>query len=112
MRSSTKLPLLGVADGCLGGDMDVRFDDDDLDRLETDSSFTAGHSAAIVKRYRRVLQHIRAALDERDLRAWPGLRFEQLERKRQGQYSMRLNDQFRLVVQLEGEAPKKVVRSE
>ena len=89
--------------------MDVRFDDADLDRLETDPSFTAGRSAAIVKRFRRVMQHIRAALDERDLRAWPGLRFEKLEGKRLGQYSMRLNDQFRLIVELEGESPKVVI---
>ncbi len=89
--------------------MDVRFNDDDLDRLETDSSFTAGRSAAVVRAFRKVMQHIRAAPDERDLRAWRGLRFEKLEGKRQRQYSMRLNDQYRLIVELEGESPKKVV---
>lgn len=89
--------------------MDVRFRDEELDRLETDGRFTAGHSAGIVKAFRKVLQHIRASFDERDLRAWPGLRFEKLEGSRQGQHSMRLNDQFRLIVELEGTSPKKVV---
>jgi toxin HigB-1 len=50
------------------------------DRLETDGRFTAGHSAAIVKAYRKVMQHIRAADDERDLRAWPGLNFKKFGR--------------------------------
>lgn len=91
------------------GEMDVRFDDDDLDRLETDSKFTAGCPAGVVKAFRRVMQYVRAASDERDLRAWPGLRFEKLEGKRLGQYSMRLNDQFRLIIELAGQSPKKVV---
>ncbi len=93
----------------LVGDMDVRFKDKNLDRLETDGRFTAGYSAAIVKAFRKVMQHTRASLDERDLRAWPGAHFEKLAPPREGQYSMRLNDQFRLIVELEGEAPQKVV---
>lgn len=89
--------------------MDVRFAKDDLDRLETDGHFTGGFSAAIVKRYRHLVAQIRYSRDEREFRAWPGLRFEKLEGKRAGQYSMRLNDQYRLIVELEGESPKKVV---
>ncbi len=89
--------------------MDVQFARDDLDRLETDSQFTAGFAAAIVKRYRRVVAHIRYSTDEREFRAWPGLRFEKLSGDREGQYSMRLNDQFRLIVELKGESPSKVV---
>jgi len=47
--------------------MEVRFDDDDdLDRLETDPAFTGGRPPAVVKAFRKVMQFIRAAADERD----------------------------------------------
>ena len=58
--------------------MDVRFEDGSLARLETDARFTANHSRAIVRSYRRVITYVRAAGDEH-LRAWPGLRFKRLE---------------------------------
>jgi len=89
--------------------MDVRFADDDLDRLETDPKFTARLPAEIVKAYRKVLNYIRQAADERDLRNWSSLHFEKLEADREGQHSLRLNRQWRLVVELEGLAPQKVV---
>jgi proteic killer suppression protein len=87
--------------------MEVEFDDRDLDRLETDPGFTAGHSQAVVRGYRKVLQAIRSALDERDLYALKGLRFEKLKGKRQHQHSLRINDQWRLIVEIRGEAPRK-----
>ena len=89
--------------------MDVAFKDQSLDRLETDASFSAGFSDAIVKAYRKRMQQIRAATDERTFYAHRSLRFEKLLGDRDGQYSMRLNDQWRLIVELRGEAPSKVV---
>src|SRR4051812_31249057 len=89
--------------------MDVRFDDSDLERLETDDSFTAGFGAPVVKAFRKRLQFIRGATDERDIRAWRSLHFEQLVGDREGQSSIRLNLQFRLIVVLEGEAPSKTI---
>lgn len=77
--------------------MEVEFKDGDLARLETDVLFDAGFSRPIVKAFRKRMQSIRAARDERDLRAIRGNRFEQLEGDRQGQYSIRLNDQYRLI---------------
>ena len=41
--------------------MDVRFKDPKLDRLETDPTYDAGFSQAIVTTYRRRIQVIRAA---------------------------------------------------
>ncbi len=89
--------------------MDVRFGDDDLDRLETDARFTAKLPPEVVTRYRKVLHFIRQAVDERELRAWPALHFEKLEEPMEGDYSMRLNRQWRVLADLEGTAPKKVV---
>ena len=46
--------------------MEVEFADDELDRLEVDRRFTAGHDGGVVKAFRKVMQAIRAAPDERD----------------------------------------------
>jgi proteic killer suppression protein len=89
--------------------MDVSFGDPSLDRLETDASFNAGFGDAIVKAFRKRMQQIRAASDERTFYAFRGLNFEKLKGGREGQCSMRLNDQFRLIVELHGTAPKKTV---
>jgi len=89
--------------------MDVAFKDRSLDQLETDASFSAGFGDAVVKAYRKRMQQIRAATDERTFYALRSLRFEKLEDDRKGQFSMRLNDQWRLIVELHGEAPKKTV---
>ena len=89
--------------------MDVAFKDGSLDQLETDASFSAGFGDAVVKDYRKRMQQIRAATDERTFYALRSLHFEKLEGDRKGQFSMRLNDQWRLIVELQREAPKKTV---
>jgi proteic killer suppression protein len=89
--------------------MDVRFADNDLDRLEVEPRFTARLPAEVVKAYRKVLNYIRQAADERDLRNWKSLHFEKLEADREGQYSLRLNRQWRVVVEFEGQSPTKTI---
>lgn len=89
--------------------MEVEFDNGDLDRLETDAQFSAGLSNEIVRAYRRRMLQIRAALDERDFYALKSLHFEKLKGGRDGQYSIRLNKQWRLVLELRGEHPCKIV---
>ena len=86
--------------------MDVVFSDDDLDRLEIDGHFTANLSQALVKAFRKKMQAIRAASDERDLYRQRSFNFEELQGKRKGQYSIRLNDQYRLVFGLTSGNPK------
>lgn len=90
--------------------MEVVFADADLDRLEVDPRFTAGHGGPVVRAYRRVMQAIRAAVDERDLYALKGLRLEKLKGDRRQQHSLRLNGQWRLIVEFEGEGASKKVR--
>jgi proteic killer suppression protein len=91
----------------LGG-VDVRFASADLDRLETDPAFSGGYGQAVVKAFRKRMQQIRAAPDERVFYQLKSLHFEKLQ-GRSGQHSMRLNDQWRLVIEFEGAAPAKVV---
>jgi proteic killer suppression protein len=90
--------------------MEVEFADESLDRLETDIRFDGGFERPIVKGYRKVMQIVRAAPDERDFYAHKSLHFEKLEGARAHQRSMRLTKKWRLIVELSGEAPNKVVK--
>lgn len=90
--------------------MRVEFDNDDLDRLETDPSFTMGLSDALVTVYHKRLQMIRSARDERDFYALKSLHYEKLQGKQQDGRSMRLNKQFRLVLEIRNTGSDKRVR--
>lgn len=81
--------------------MDVAFADDDLDRLDTDPVFTMGLAQSVVKAYRKRLQAIRSASDERDFYALKSLHYEKLKGRRQHQRSMRLNSQYRLILEVQ-----------
>ncbi len=87
--------------------MELEYARDDLDRLETDPNFLMGLPPAVVRAYRKRVQYIRAALDERDLRSWKSLHMEKLKGARQHQFSLRLNEQFRLIFEIVGEGPNK-----
>lgn len=89
--------------------MEVEFEDADLDRLEIDPSFNAGFAPEVVKGFRKAMQVIRAAVDSRDIAAMRSLSWEKLKGDREGQYSLRLNKQWRLVVRLKAVEGSKTV---
>src|SRR5438552_18509892 len=88
----------------------MRFTDKKLQRLATDDDYDAGFGYDVVTMFRRRVQLIRDALDERDFYRIKSLHFEKLAGDRAGQHSMRLNDQFRLIVTLEEATRPKVAR--
>ena len=90
--------------------MEVEFGDEKLDLLEIDPNFTSGYSQGVVKSYRKRMQLIRASPDERDFYKLKSLRFEKLEGKRKHQHSMRINDQYRLIVELLQHSKDKVIK--
>jgi toxin HigB-1 len=89
--------------------MDVDFEDASLKRLEADAGFTAGYDAAIVKAFRKRMQLIRAAVDERAFYNLKSLHYEKLKGDRDGQSSMRLNDQWRLILRIQQDKDGKTV---
>lgn len=95
--------VLQFRSGCpiLTNTMEVEFEDPDLDRLEVDPRFTAGFAAPIVRGFRKAMQAIRAAHDDRDLYASRGFRFKKLKGERNPVRSMRLNKQWRLYLVIE-----------
>jgi toxin HigB-1 len=82
--------------------MKPEFDSADLDRLETDAAFTAGYETDLIRGFRKIMQTIRAAPDERTFYALRGLRFKKLDGKRQHQHSLRINNHSSLIVELRG----------
>lgn len=82
--------------------MRIVFENDDLRRLAEDVSYVPRHwGADIIKAYRKKIQVLLAATDERDLYAMRSFRLEQLKGNRAGTSSIRLNDQFRLIIKFE-----------
>ena len=79
--------------------MRVEYENEELRLLAVDATYVAkGMNRDVIRAYRKTVQLIRAATDERDLYALRGLRLKQLQGDRAGRHSMRLNDQYRLIV--------------
>jgi len=89
--------------------MKVEFADGQLAQVETDPTATLGHGPPVDRGFRKVVQFIRAAMDERDLYAMNSLDFEKV-RGHQTLRTLRLNKQWRLFVELVGKGSEKVVR--
>lgn len=89
--------------------MDVEFSNSHLQTIESDPNDRGGYSTAIARAFRKVMRVIRAAIDERDFRAMRSLNFEKLKGNRDHQHSLRLNDQFRLIVEIKASTPKNIV---
>jgi toxin HigB-1 len=67
-----------------------------------------GFPSDLVKVARRKLGYLDAAVDLRDLQEPPGNRLEALKGDRQGQYSIRINDQFRICFRWTPQGPSDV----
>jgi proteic killer suppression protein len=83
-----------------------RFADSELEALESDGVMV---SEAVTKAFRKRMQVIHGARDERDFYALKSLHYEKLKGQRDHQHSMRLNDQYRLILEYEGTGPNKTV---
>lgn len=81
--------------------MKVRYANDDTMLIETDHAHKLRLPVAVVQSARRKIRIIRQATDERDLRSLRSLHYEKLGGKRDGQRSIRLNDQWRLLFKID-----------
>lgn len=89
--------------------MMVKYATDDLRRLVTDIGFTDGFGQDVIRAFRKRIQMIENAEDERDFYSLKSLHFEKLKGTRSHQHSMRLNDQWRLIVEIESGTPKNTI---
>lgn len=81
--------------------MRFQFDDEELQEVyEQPDAGVARFGRDLVRSYRKKVGVIAGADSELDLRAMRSLRFEKLIGSRAGQHSIRLNQQWRLIVEV------------
>lgn len=91
--------------------MNFRFKKERIEKLYLEEKGAEKYSKAVVEAFFRVMSIIAAAEDERDIRAFKSLRFEKLEgeRGKRGERSLRLNDQWRLIISIEYDEKGKLI---
>ena len=86
----------------------VEHADPNLAALERDASLDAGYEPGIGKKYRWIMQIVRQSVTRKNqLHQFNGLRLKKLERG--DDWSMRINDKFRLIVRFAGEEPNEII---
>jgi len=88
---------------------EIRFKDAQLERLEKSTKYDGAYQIGIGTIFRKRMQFIRDAADERDFYAMKSLHCEKLKGKREHQRSMKLNDQWRLIIEIVEGNPNKIV---
>jgi proteic killer suppression protein len=86
----------------------IRSFKDDVTRAAFEGEATKGFPADLLSVTRRKLQYLNAAVSLKDLRSPPGNRLEALKGDRDGQHSIRVNDQFRICFVWTAEGPTNV----
>lgn len=81
--------------------MKVRFGDDRLALVETNQAHRLKLPVQVVQVARRRIRFLREAQDERDLYSMVSLHYEKLTGVREGQRSIRLNDQWRILLEID-----------
>jgi proteic killer suppression protein len=81
--------------------MQIEFATDELRRLYEDPTFRLPRFGAdVIKAYRKKVGLLADAHDERDLFNMRSLHYKKLVADRTGQHSIRLNDQWRLILRV------------
>jgi toxin HigB-1 len=86
----------------------IRFGDDKLGKLYSEDSKSKEYPEGIRDAFLKRVRAIEAAADERDLRALKSIHFEKLKGVK-NRYSVRLNDQWRLILRFEKDSDGKTV---
>ena len=89
--------------------MRIVFADQALGLIETEKAGATRLPVAVIKSARRKLTVLRAAIDDRSLRNWKSLHYEKLRGDRDGLRSIRLNNQYRMVFELNEETNPQTV---
>jgi toxin HigB-1 len=80
--------------------MKIEFANERLLLLFTRDAHKLGLPIAVIKAAQLKLYEMEQAPDERSLRNWKGLRYKKLSGDREGQRSIRVNDQYRIVFEI------------
>ena len=90
--------------------MRISFRDDELRRLYEEADLRVPRLGPdVVRTFRKKVGFVEAAHSELDLRNYRALHFEKLAGNRKGQHSIRLNDQWRLILTIESDPGGRLV---
>lgn len=98
-----------LSTGTRGPPVRFRFSNKKLEALYTAEKDAHKFDRAVVDAFFDVMAMIEAAKDERDLYGLKSLHFEKLKGDRKGQHSLRLNQQWRLIVLIESDDQGNVI---
>lgn len=86
--------------------MRIEYGDERLSRICTAEAHKLGLPIAVTRQAQKKLIQMEQAPDERTLRNWKSLNYKKLSGDREGQRSVKINDQYRIVFELlEDERP-------
>lgn len=90
--------------------LNITFAENGLSLIETDQAGVTKLPVAVIKSARRKLAVIRSFTDTSQLRAWKSLHYEKLKGNYEGKRSIRLNDQYRMIFEINKEtAPHTII---
>lgn len=89
--------------------MRFEFKTQELLLLYTEEKDAHRYPPGVVDGFFKAMQVIASATSERDIRALKSLHFEKLSGNRAGQFSLRLNKQYRLIVQIKEDEQGRIV---
>ena len=90
--------------------MEIEYRNQTLKRMAQDAREDGGYAQSVVTVYRKRIQLITAAPDERDFYKLKSLHYEKLKGNRSHQRSMRINRQLRLILEIKSMKQEQVVR--
>lgn len=89
--------------------MKVQHDDPKLQQLESVPGCTTKMDRSLVRAFRKALNLLRNVANETELYQWHSYHFEKLKGKRAHQRSLRLHNQWRLIVEIKEEQGGNVI---
>ena len=81
--------------------MKISFSNKDLRDLFYAEKPPKGISANVLRGFQKKVNFIKNAKDLQDIRNWKSLHFEKLTGDRQGQYSIAIDDSWRIILRIE-----------
>lgn len=79
--------------------METSFSDSDLEEVYLNPRASLNHGHSVDKGFRKKMQILKAAKNETDLREMKSLHYEKLKGDRSHQRSVRINEQWRIVLE-------------
>jgi len=89
--------------------LQITYKNSHLEQLARQTGVKSRLPHSVVLAYRDLVREIESAEDERELRQLKGHHFEKMSGEFAGQYSIRLNRQFRMVFEIRTGSPKNTI---